>query len=70
MIKSGYDETCSTRLPIKLYAASKALDLSLFWDLHWTLQSEASCPLKLRGHVPPQIFEPSGFLMQLPKDKK
>ncbi len=29
-----------------------------------------SCTLKLRGHVPPQIFEPSGFLMQLPKDKK
>lgn len=33
MIKSGYDEICSTRLPFKLYAASKALDLSLFWDL-------------------------------------
>ncbi len=25
------------------------------------VHSEASCPLKLRGHVPPQIFEPSGF---------
>ncbi len=22
---------------------------------------EASCPFKVRGHVPPQIFEPSGF---------
>ncbi len=31
---------------------------------------EASCPFKVRRHVPPQIFEPSGFWMQLPKDKK
>ncbi len=34
------------------------------------LQAEASCPFKVRGHVPPQIFEPFGFWMQLPKDKK
>ncbi len=33
----------------------------LFGPLH----PEASCPF-----VPPQIFEPSGFWMQLPKDKK
>ncbi len=30
---------------------------------------EVSCLFKVRGHVPPQIFEPSGFWMQLPKDK-
>ncbi len=23
--------------------------------------AEASCPFKVRGHVPPVIFEPSGF---------
>ncbi len=39
-------------------------------ELQYGLRSEASCPLKLKGHVPPQIFEPSGFLIQLPKDKK
>ncbi len=47
----------------------------LYWHLPRvttspSLPSEASCPLKLRGLVPPQIFEPSGFWMQLPKDKK
>ncbi len=34
------------------------------------LSPEASCPFKVRGHVSPQIFEPSGFWKQLPKDKK
>ncbi len=28
-------------------------------DVYW--RPEASCPFKVRGHVPPQIFEPSGF---------
>ncbi len=32
------------------------------------IYTEASCPLKVRGHVPPQIFE--GILMQLPKNSR
>ncbi len=36
---------------------------------HVEVRSEASCPFKVRGHVP-QIFEPSGFWMQLPKNSR
>ncbi len=31
---------------------------------------EESSPFKVKGTCPPQIFEPSGFWMQLPKDQK
>ncbi len=31
---------------------------------------EESCPFKVKGHVPPQIFEPSGFLYVASKRKK
>ncbi len=39
--------------------------------LFWTAPSlRGVMPIQSEGHVPPQIFEPSGFWMQLPKDKK
>ncbi len=35
-----------------------------------TAEGRGVMPIQSEGHVPPQIFEPSGFWMQLPKDKK
>uniref|UniRef100_A0A671PUF8 Calcium channel, voltage-dependent, R type, alpha 1E subunit a n=1 Tax=Sinocyclocheilus anshuiensis TaxID=1608454 RepID=A0A671PUF8_9TELE len=52
---------CSAKaLQFLSHNAGSALNVALATSLN-IFHSEVSCPFKVRGHVPPQIFEPSGF---------